>query len=89
MTAFTHPEDVKGAIRKRYGSVAAFERHYGLPPLSVRDILRGKKRGRIARVVAHDLGIPLTDLDVFQGWSHDWDSSSDDRAPHRQNAGGR
>ena len=84
MTTFTHPEDIKADIRKRYGSVAAFERHYKLPPLSVRDILRGKKRGRIARVLAHDLGIPLTDLDAFQGWSHDWDNSSATPCPHCQ-----
>ena len=89
MTAFSHPEDVKAAIRKRYGSVAAFERHYDLPALSVRDILRGKKRGRIARVVAHDLGIPLTDLDVFQGWSHDWDYSTPAAPPQRKIAGAR
>lgn len=89
MPAFSHPEDVKGAIRKRYGSVAAFERHHNLPALSVRDILRGKKRGRIARVVAHDLGIPLTDLDIFQGWSHDWDNSPARKSTHRLNAGAR
>lgn len=84
MPKFTHPEDVKADIRKRYGSVKAFERHYNLPPLSVRDVLRGKKRARVARVMAHDLGIPLTDLDEFQGWSHEWDNITPAPMPHRQ-----
>ena len=73
MAKFDHPEDIKADIRKRYGSVTAFEKHYNLPPLSVRDVLRGKKRAKVARVMAHDLGIPLEDLDAFQGWFREWE----------------
>jgi len=85
---YDHPEDIKGALRKKYGSVAAFERAKRLPALSVRDILRGKKRGRIARIVAADLGIPLTDLDIFQSGSHNRDISSGAAASHYLNEGG-
>lgn len=85
MRKFSHPEDVKASIRKRYGSVAAFERHHNLPKASVRDILRGKKRSGIARVVAGDLDVPVTDLDIFQGQSQNRDSSAIAHSAHRQN----
>jgi lambda repressor-like predicted transcriptional regulator len=46
-----HPEDVKAAIRKRFGSLAKFEREHGLPPESVYNLLRGLKSRRVAAVV--------------------------------------
>jgi lambda repressor-like predicted transcriptional regulator len=45
-------ETVKTELRIRYGSVAAFERLENLPARSVRDVLSGKSRARIARAVA-------------------------------------
>lgn len=83
---FHHPEDVKSTIRKKFGSVAAFERARGLPPLSVRDILRGKSRGRIARVLARELGVPVSSFDVFKPYVHNRNNSSADEASHRLNA---
>jgi lambda repressor-like predicted transcriptional regulator len=46
-----HPEDVKAAIRKRFGSLAKFEREHGLPAESVSNLLRGFKSRRVASVV--------------------------------------
>jgi lambda repressor-like predicted transcriptional regulator len=56
------PEDIKAAIRKRHKSIAEFERKTGLPCRSVKDVLRGKSRPRIAQAIAEDLGIPLHNL---------------------------
>lgn len=46
-----HPEDVKAGIRKRYGSVAEFERVKGLPPKSVTEVLRGRAWRRVSEAV--------------------------------------
>lgn len=46
-----HPEDVKAGIRKRYGSVAEFERAKGLPPKSVTEIFRGRAWKRVSDAV--------------------------------------
>lgn len=62
MTEMTHPEDIKAALRKRHKSVAAFERLRGLPSRSVKDVLKGKSRPRIALAIADDLGIPAHKL---------------------------
>lgn len=37
-----HPEDIKAAIRKRYRSLAAFERAENLARQSVSEVLRGR-----------------------------------------------
>lgn len=59
---FQHHEDIKAAIRKRYGSLAAFEVAKGLPNQSVRDVLRGRASERIAIVIAAELGLGLTEV---------------------------
>ena len=46
-----HKEDVKAALRKRHGSVAAFERAQGLPEKSVTDLLRGYTSARVRKAV--------------------------------------
>lgn len=46
-----HPEDVKAAIRKRFGSLAAFERAERLSVGSVSDILRGRPSTRTTKAV--------------------------------------
>lgn len=46
-----HPEDVKAGLRKRYGTVAAFERKKGLPPKSVTEVLRGRAWRRVSDAV--------------------------------------
>jgi lambda repressor-like predicted transcriptional regulator len=57
-----HPEDIKAEIRKRYRSVAAFERRFQLPERSVKDVLRGKSRPRIALTISKELGIAVHKL---------------------------
>lgn len=59
-----HPEDVKAAIRKRYGSMRDFERGLGLSPKSVVDVLRGRGSRRTAdaiRTVLAEAGDPAQD----------------------------
>ena len=46
-----HKEDVKAALRKRYRSVAAFERANNLGKGSVSEILRGGANQRTAKAV--------------------------------------
>jgi len=41
-----HKEDVKAALRKRFGSVAAFERANALATQSVSEVLRGRPSKR-------------------------------------------
>jgi lambda repressor-like predicted transcriptional regulator len=57
-----HPEDIKAEIRKRYRTVAAFERQLQLPARSVKDVLRGKSRPRIALAISTELGIAVHKL---------------------------
>jgi lambda repressor-like predicted transcriptional regulator len=57
-----HPEDIKAALRKRHKSVAAFERNAGLPSRSVKDVLGGKSRPRIALAIAEELDVLVHDL---------------------------
>ena len=51
MIAQMHPEDVKAAIRKRHGTVTAFEQREGLPAKSVNDLLRGRRSARVAAAI--------------------------------------
>ncbi|PZO87916.1 MAG: hypothetical protein DI623_13720 [Sphingomonas sanxanigenens] len=46
-----HPEDLKAAIRKRFRSVAQFERINDLPTKSVNDLLRGRKSQRVTDAI--------------------------------------
>lgn len=85
--AYDHPEDVKGELRKRFRSVAAFERARALPPLSVRDVLRGKSRAKIAATIAKELGVPVRVLDKFK--SHNRDDSRTASTTHRLNGGAK
>lgn len=57
-----HREDIKAAIRKRYGSTAAFEAARGLPSRSVTDVLRGKPSERTTIAIAEELGMPVADV---------------------------
>lgn len=55
-----HPEDLKAAIRKRYGTVRAFERFHGIPINSVPDLLRGRQSAPVTKVIEAFLGTPFT-----------------------------
>jgi len=61
-----HREDVKAILRKRYGSVEAFQEAQGLEGQQVRDLLRG--RSAAARVaVAKELGVDPDQLVITSG----------------------
>jgi lambda repressor-like predicted transcriptional regulator len=46
-----HPEDIKAAIRKRFGSLTKFEHEHGLALQAVCDLLRGRTSAKTAKVV--------------------------------------
>jgi len=57
-----HKEDIKAGLRKKFGSLAAFEREFELPEESVSDVLRGKSVQRTAEAMAQALGVPVTSI---------------------------
>ena len=79
-----HKEDVKAVLRKRFGSVAAFERAESLAAQSVSEVLRGRpsKRTRdaIERILREQAAAAESIVSV------DTHASP---AFHRQNARGR
>jgi|1_EtaG_2_1085319.scaffolds.fasta_scaffold97144_2 GrpB-like predicted nucleotidyltransferase (UPF0157 family) len=48
----THRELVAAQLRIAFGSVAAFERAYGLPTKSVNDVLRGRPNARVKAAIS-------------------------------------
>lgn len=62
MKGSPHPEDIKAAIRKRFGSIAEFERTHSLGIRSVKDVLRGRSRPRTAKAIATAIGKDLHKL---------------------------
>jgi lambda repressor-like predicted transcriptional regulator len=84
MLATMHKEDIKAGLRKRYGTVAEFERLKGLPPKSVSEILRG----RAWRAVEEAVEAALKEKEPTHKLSERSDNSERGRA-HRLNAGVR
>jgi Ner family transcriptional regulator len=85
MTTGPHPEDVKADLRKRFGSIAAFERQSGLPERSVKDVLRGKSRPRVAHAIADALEVHVRYLFPARFASPFGDNSNADANAHPQN----
>jgi lambda repressor-like predicted transcriptional regulator len=54
-----HPEDVKAGLRKRFGTVANFERASSLPEKSVNDVLRGRPNARVLKAIQEALDTPI------------------------------
>ncbi|WP_350138020.1 helix-turn-helix domain-containing protein [Parasphingopyxis sp.] len=79
-----HPVDVKAKLKKRYGSVLAFERHRGLPSDSVRDVLRGRANRRVARVIADELDVNVHQLLPDRHESRKRDDNAEKRPVHPQ-----
>lgn len=88
-TISLHPEDIKASIRKRHGSLAAFERTRGLPQESVRDVLRGKSVSQTAIAIAEELGVTVQKLFPGRFQSLIRDNSRAGDMPHRQNGGAK
>lgn len=80
-----HKEDIKAQIRKRYGSVVAFEKAHNLPVHSVRDVLRGRAVTNTARAIARELGMTTEQLFPGRFKSHIGDYSQQGAKTHRQN----
>lgn len=84
-----HKEDIKAAIRKRHGSLEAFENARGLPHQSTRDVLRGRSVSRTAAAIAAELETTVEALFPGRFKSHNRDDSAVVGRAHRQNAGAR
>lgn len=57
-----HPEDIKAALRKKFGSVFAFEDAHELPRKSVSDFLRGRPNQRVKDAIAKVLSPDQSEL---------------------------
>ena len=54
-----HPEDIKAELKKRWRTVAAFERAHALPEKSVNDVLRGRASARVSAAIENALTKPV------------------------------
>jgi lambda repressor-like predicted transcriptional regulator len=54
-----HREDIMAELRKRNGSVSAFERKLAYKRGTVNDVLRGKPRFHVCVAVAAELNMPV------------------------------
>jgi lambda repressor-like predicted transcriptional regulator len=81
MLATMHPEDVKAGLRKRYGTVADFERAKGLPPKSVTEVLRGRAWQRVSDAIE----CALQEEEPPHPLSEFSDSSEESEDAHRLN----
>ena len=75
-----HPEDVKAAIRKQFGTVARFIEEKDLPVTGVSDLFRGRTSRRVREAIE--------DVLTAQG-STKLDSSAKPSRAHRKNSEGR
>lgn len=86
-TTTVHREDVKATIRKRYGTVVAFQVARGLAGQQVRDLLRGKSNAALS-VIADELGVDADQLVITSGKLPVCGTTSGKKAgAHRKNAG--
>lgn len=69
-----HPEDVKAAIRKKFGKISEFHRFYELPATGVHDILRGRTSARVEAAMDEVLAHARESTNV--------DSTADSAAQH-------
>jgi hypothetical protein len=84
VNALAEKEDVKAALRKRFGSVASFEREKGLPEKSVSDLLRGRPSARVRDAVKE----AISQSSPSRG-SELSDDTANAAAPHRKKARAR
>lgn len=81
-----HPVDIKAQLKKRYRSVAGFERVRGLPAESVRDVLRGRRSRRVAQAIADELGLDMHEQFPEQIQSRKRDDNAESGQKHPRNA---
>jgi lambda repressor-like predicted transcriptional regulator len=57
-----HNEDVKATIRKKFGSVKAFEAANGLPRGSVYEVFRNRRWAKVEKAINDVIGYPSQEL---------------------------
>lgn len=57
-----HKEDIKSAIRKRWGTLTAFEAAKSLPRGCVKDVLRGRASVRTEQAISTAVEVPVQEL---------------------------
>ena len=65
-----HKEDVKAALRKKYGSVEAAQAAMGFAGTQLRDLLRGRRSRPVHEAVAKELGYDPDHLEITIGVVH-------------------
>lgn len=81
-----HPEEVKSAIRMQYGTLLAFEKAFGLPRETTRDVLRGRASAKTAEAIAEVMGVPVSRiLELKAKKTSEPKHTSRKRDSHRQN----
>lgn len=70
-----HREDIKAMLRRRYGTVFAFETAKGLPRTSVSDVLRGRRVERAEAAIRNELATPDPDASEVRRPSSESDLS--------------
>ena len=76
-----HPEDIKAAIRKQFGSVGQFVEERGLPKTGVSDLFRGRTSKRVRDAVEEVVRAQIESIEL--------DNSSPAARPHRKSAGAK
>lgn len=65
-----HPEDIKAALRKRFGSACDLSERWGLDRSAISAALRRRDNSkRVERRIAEALGVPLHEL-----WPDRWNA---------------
>ena len=78
-----HREDVKALLRKRHGTVAAFEARRSLAKDAVSDLLRGRTSAKTAKALQDEIDKARSEEDEQSDKS---DDSTSDRPIHRLTA---
>jgi Ner family transcriptional regulator len=64
-----HREDIKAALRKKHGTLAALAKSWGLAQCAITDTLRDPVAStRVERMIANALGMKVQDI-----WPDRWD----------------
>jgi lambda repressor-like predicted transcriptional regulator len=56
------PHDIKAEIRKRFGTLAAFERAFKLPAKSVTDVCRSRASSRVEHAIKMVIARPVSEF---------------------------
>lgn len=60
-----NPHDIKAEIRKRFGTLAAFERAFDLPAKSVTDVCRERASSRVENAIADVIRRPASEFSMY------------------------